>query len=68
MLNGFIGKDFLLPALNQGQKVVRAYSVTDGNAIAFKQKNNGETILKGFNKSDKDVTILAVELNKAVMP
>ena len=68
LLNGFIGKDFVLPAVNQGQKVVRAYSVTDGNAIAFKQKNNGETILKGFNKSDKDVTILAVELNKAVMP
>jgi hypothetical protein len=48
--------------------VIRAYSVTDGNAISFKQKGIGETVLKGYKQSDKDVTILAVELNKAVMP
>ena len=67
LLNGFKGKDFVLPAINKGQKVMRAYSVTDGNVISFKQKNNEETILKDFKQSDKDVTILAVELNKAVM-
>jgi len=68
LLNGFKGGDFVLPAVNKDQKVVRAYSVTDGNAISFRQKGNGETVLKGFKQSDKDVTILAVELNKAVMP
>lgn len=68
LLNGFKGGEFILPAVNKDQKVVRAYSVTDGNAISFRQKGNGETVLKGYKQSDKDVTILAVELNKAVMP
>jgi alpha-L-fucosidase len=68
LLNGFKGKDFVLPAVNKDQKVVRAYSVTDGNAISFRQKGGGETVLKGFKQTDKEVTILAVELNKAVMP
>ena len=67
LLNGFQGERFILPALNKGQKVVRAYSVTDGNDIPFRQKSNRETILDGFNQSDKDVTILAVELDKPVM-
>jgi alpha-L-fucosidase len=68
LLNGFKGEDFVLPAVNKDQKVIRAYSVTDGNTISFRQKSNGETVLKGFKQTDKDVTILAVELNKAVMP
>lgn len=68
LLNGFNGKDFILPAVNKDQKVVRAYSMTDGNAISFRQKSNGEIILKGFNQTNKTVTILAVELNTAVMP
>jgi alpha-L-fucosidase len=68
LLNDFKGKAFILPAVNRDQKVVRAYSVSEGNAISFRKKSNGETILNRFKRSDKDVTILAVELNKAVMP
>jgi alpha-L-fucosidase len=68
LLNGFKGEDFVLPAVNKDQKVIRAYSVTDGNTISFRQKSNSETVLKGFKQTDKDVTILAVELNKTVMP
>lgn len=68
LLNGFDGKDFTLPPVNKDQKVVRAYSVSGGSAISFSKKSNGETILKGFKRTDKDVTILAVELNRAVMP
>lgn len=68
LLSGYKSNEFILPAVNKDQKVVRAYSVTDRNAISFKQKSNDETILKGFKQTDKDVTILAVELNKAVMP
>lgn len=67
LLNGFNAKEFILPAVNKDQKVVRAYSVTDGNTISFRQKSNGETILNDFKQTDKAVTILAVELNKAVM-
>lgn len=68
LLNGYKGNEFILPVVNKDQKVVRAYSVTDGNAISFNQKGNGETVLKGFQRADKNVTIIAVELNKAVMP
>lgn len=68
LLNGYKGDEFILTAVNKDQKVVRAYSVTDGNTISFRQKSNGESLLKGFIQTDKDVTILAVELNKAVMP
>jgi alpha-L-fucosidase len=66
LLDGFNAKEFILPAVNKDQKVVRAYSVTDGNAISFRQKSNGETILKDFKQTDKAVTILAVELNKPI--
>jgi len=68
LLNGFKVEDFVLPAVNKDQKVMRAYSITDGNTVSFSQKSNGETLLKGFKQTDKDVTILAVELNRAVMP
>jgi alpha-L-fucosidase len=68
LLSGFKGESFILPALNKGQKVIKAYCVSDGRSIAFKQKGHAETVLNGFNRPDKDVTILAVELNKMIMP
>jgi hypothetical protein len=61
-------KEFKLPALNEGQKVVRACSVTDGEIIKFRLNKAGETVLSGFAKSDPVVTILAVDLNTRVMP
>lgn len=68
LLNGFEGNEFALPALNKGQKVVRAYTVTDGEKIKFKLNKARETVLSGFAKSDPVVTILAVELNTKVIP
>ena len=68
LLNGFKSDEFILPDVNKDQKVVRAYTIIDGKTISLRKKGNGETVLKGFKQSDKDVTILAVELNKAVMP
>jgi alpha-L-fucosidase len=67
LLEGYKGDEFTLPAVNKGQRVIRAYSVTDGNDISFRQKGDGETVLKGFKQTDKVVTILAIELNKSVM-
>lgn len=67
LLNGFKGDEFILPAINKDQKVVRAYTIIDGKTISARSKNK-ETILKGFQRMDKDVTIIAVELNKTVMP
>lgn len=68
LLNGFDGKEFKLPALDKGQEIVRAYSVTDGDKINFKANIDKETVLSGFAKSDPAVTILAVELNSEVFP
>lgn len=67
LLEGFDGQGFVLPTLNKGQKVVSARSVTDRAKIKFKRSKNGETVLSGFEQSDKVVTILAVDLNKEVM-
>ncbi|MDR1681934.1 MAG: hypothetical protein LBS25_00880 [Candidatus Symbiothrix sp.] len=66
-MNGFKDKDFVIPALNEGQKVVRAYSVTDNQSVEFQHNVFGKTVLSNFKQTDKDVTVLAVELNKEVM-
>ena len=67
LLKDFSESAFLLPAINKGQKVIRAYSVTSGKDISFKQNAKRETLLKGLIMEDKVVTILAVVLDKAVM-
>ncbi|MDO3628964.1 alpha-L-fucosidase [Mucilaginibacter sp. BT774] len=68
LLDGFKEKDFALPTLNKGQKVVGVYSLSDGNAVQFKKRADGTTILKNISGSDPDVTVLAVQLNKNVFP
>ena len=49
------------------QKAVRAYVVSDHAPVAMTQNEQGEVSLSGIQRSDKVVTILAVELNKNVM-
>lgn len=66
LLNGFTAKTFMLPSLNRGQKVINAYSVSEDKTINFKQSRKRQTVLTDFQIRDKDVTILAVELNKPV--
>nr|WP_246392516.1 alpha-L-fucosidase [Microbacter margulisiae] len=68
LLDGFKDKEFIVPPLNKGQKVIRAYSVTDGKPVTFQQKDNQGIVLKDFHREDKEVTILAIELNKPVLP
>jgi hypothetical protein len=41
--------------------------VSDKTPVAMTQNEQGEVTLSGFPRSDKVVTILAVELNKNVM-
>lgn len=67
LLRDFKGDTFTLPALNPGQKAVRAYVVSDHTPVAMTQNELGEVRLDGIQRSDKVVTILAVELNKNVM-
>jgi membrane-bound inhibitor of C-type lysozyme len=67
LLSDFEGETFTLPAINKSQKAVKAYNVSDKKPVKFKQNNNREITLSGFNRDDKTVTIIAVELNKNVM-
>jgi alpha-L-fucosidase len=67
LLSDFEGNTFTLPAVNKGQKAVRAYIVADKKPVKFAQNKSGEITLSGFNRTDKVVTILAVELNKKVV-
>lgn len=67
LFNDFKGDTFTLPALNPGQKAVHSYVVSDHTPVTMTRNEQGEVTLSGFPRSDKVVTILAVELNKNVM-
>ena len=67
LLSDFKGDTFTLPALNEGQKAIKAYVVSDNTPVAMTQNKEREITLSGIHRSDKVVTILAVELNKNVM-
>lgn len=67
LFSDFTGDTFTLPALNPGQKAVRSYVVADKTPVTIAQNERGEVTLSGFPRTDKVVTILAVELNKNVM-
>jgi alpha-L-fucosidase len=67
LLPDFKGTTFTLPALNKGQKAMRAYVVSDEKAVKMTQNSHREITLSGLNCADKTVTIIAVELNKNIM-
>jgi alpha-L-fucosidase len=67
LLSDFKGETLTLPALNMGQKAVKAHLVSDKSAVKISQNKNREITLSGINRTDKAVTIIAVEFNKKVM-
>lgn len=67
LLSDFIGTTFTLPALNKVQKAVNAYVVSDKSAVKYSQNKAGEITLSEFDRKDKVVTIIAVELDGIVM-
>ncbi|MFY9150545.1 MAG: alpha-L-fucosidase [Prolixibacteraceae bacterium] len=67
LLSDFKGDTFTLPSVNKGQKVVRAYMVDSKKNVKTSQNRNLEITLSGFDRTDKVVTIIAVELNTEVM-
>jgi alpha-L-fucosidase len=68
LLSDFAGTTFTLPAINKGQKVIKAYIVSDKKHVKITQNSKHEITLSGINRDDKTVTIVAVELNKSVNP
>jgi alpha-L-fucosidase len=67
LLGDFKGNTFTLPAVNKGQKAVKAYLVSDKTVVKMHQNKHRGITLSGINRADKTVTIIAVELNKNVM-
>ncbi|MFA5417297.1 MAG: alpha-L-fucosidase [Bacteroidales bacterium] len=67
LLSDYSDAKFTMPALNKGQKVVRAYMVDSKKTIKFIQNKSREVLLSGIDRSDSTVSIIAVELNKPVI-
>jgi len=67
LLEDFKGATFTLPAVNKGQKVVRAYMVDSKKVLKTKQNGDREIMVSNLNKVDKEIAIIAIELNKKVM-
>lgn len=67
LLKDFKMNQFVLPALNPDQQVIKVYSVINKKPVSFTKLQNGETLLEDFEKTDDVVAILAVELNKEVI-
>lgn len=67
LLSDYVGHEFTLPAVNKGQKVLRAYMVDSNKPIKYLQNNKREITVSGIDRSDNVVNIIAIELNKAVM-
>jgi alpha-L-fucosidase len=67
LLGDFKGDAITLPAVNNGQKAVKAYIVSDKTTVKMKQNRAREITLSEIHRTDKTVTIIAVELNKKVM-
>jgi len=67
LLGDFKGQTLTLPSVNKGQKAVKAYIVSDKIPVMMSQNKEWEITLSGINRTDKTVTIIAVELNQNVM-
>jgi len=66
LLDEFRGHTFTLPAVNAGQRVVRAYEVGRSTRVLFSQNRKNEISIS-FPSADDNIRIFAVCLNREVM-
>ena len=64
-LGDYASRDFQLPPVNKGMKVVRAYDVMTKKKVRTKQRGKNIT-LSGISPAANDITVIAVVLNKNV--
>jgi alpha-L-fucosidase len=64
-LGGYTADSFVVPPVNVGMKVVKAYNVLTKEKIRISQSGRYIT-LKGLNPIPSDLTVIAVVLNKNV--
>ena len=65
LLGGYSADTFVMPPVNPGMKVLRAYNVLTKEKIRCRQKG-AEITLQGINPLVDDLTVVAVVLNKEV--
>jgi len=64
-LGDYASDTFVMPPVNGGMKVVKAYNVSTKEKVGTNQKNKTIT-LKNLNLKPNDLTVVAIELNKKV--
>jgi len=67
LLGGYNSSTLMLPAVNKGQHLVRAYMVAGKSPVKARQNGKKEITLSGLDNNNGDVVIIAVELNKNVV-
>jgi len=67
LLGGYNSSTLMLPAVNKGQHLVRAYMVAGKTPVKARQNGKKEITLSGLDNNNGDVVIIAVELNKNVV-
>ena len=66
LLQDFKEINFVLPSVNKGQKVVKAYIAGNKKQIKARQNGRCEISLPGFIKPSNQNVIIAIKLNKKV--
>lgn len=67
LLDGFKESSLTLPAFNKDQHVVKVYEVGIDSKVRFSEKRNRELTIK-IPPAEDNIRIIAVRLNKKVMP
>jgi alpha-L-fucosidase len=65
LFGNYSNSNFVLPLVNKGMKIIKAYNVTTGEPIRT-QQHGQEITLKNLQPSNGDIQVLAVELNKNI--
>lgn len=67
LLENFRQTTFTLPAVNEGQKLAGARMVDTKKPVTASQNAEREIVLSGFDKPDRQIVIIAIQLNNEVM-
>ncbi|MDE3235117.1 MAG: alpha-L-fucosidase [Bacteroidota bacterium] len=65
LLGSYTNPNFVLPPVNKGMKIIKAYNVSTGEYINSKQHAQ-EITLKNIKAQKGDIQVIAVELNKNI--
>lgn len=65
LLGEYADEDFLMPQMDKGMKIKKAYNLYTGEKIKVSRKS-GNTYLKNINAKKDDITVIAIELNRNV--